>query len=80
MLHAPYEAVKGCSAEVSDVRSSAANLVQKWDRSFPARAAKIKLQALGWIASADSDLAPTAVVEEGRSSRPDESSPHASLQ
>ncbi len=59
MSHAPYKAVKGCSAEIHEIRSAAATMVLKWDGSFRARVAKIRLNALKWIAVADSELSPT---------------------
>lgn len=61
MLHAPYEAVRGCSADSSDIREAAASLVLKWDGSFKARVDKLRLSALGWLAMADSELSPTIV-------------------
>lgn len=61
MLHAPYEAVRGCSADSSEIRETAAALVLKWDGSFKARADKLRLSALGWLAMADSELSPTIV-------------------
>mmetsp|Transcript_26731 Transcript_26731/g.55214 ORF Transcript_26731/g.55214 Transcript_26731/m.55214 type:complete len:1342 (+) Transcript_26731:142-4167(+) len=59
MIHAPYEAVKGCSATIHDIRAESASLVLKWDGSFAARVAKIRLDSLGWLASADSELSST---------------------
>ena len=59
MSYAPYKAVKGCSAEIPEIRSAAATMVLKWDGSFAARVAKIRLNALSWIAVADSELSPT---------------------
>jgi hypothetical protein len=59
MTYAPYKAVKGCSAEIPEIRSAAATMVLKWDCSFAARVAKIRLNALSWIAVADSELSPT---------------------
>mmetsp|Transcript_22201 Transcript_22201/g.36299 ORF Transcript_22201/g.36299 Transcript_22201/m.36299 type:complete len:1318 (-) Transcript_22201:84-4037(-) len=61
MLHAPYEAVRGCSADSSEIREAAASLVLKWDGSFKARVEKLRLSALGWLAMADSELSPTIV-------------------
>jgi len=63
MLHAPYEAVRGCSADSSEIREAAAALVLKWDGSFKARADKLRLSALGWLAMADSELSP--IIMEG---------------
>ena len=65
MTHAPYKAVKGCSADVTEIRSEAAAATLKWDASFPARVSQIRLEALGWIARADSELSPT-VPEQHR--------------
>jgi hypothetical protein len=65
MLHAPYEAVRGCSADSIEIREAAAALVLKWDGSFKVRADKLRLSALGWLAMADAELSPT--VEEGYS-------------
>lgn len=59
MIHAPYEAVKGCSADVSEIRQGAAALVLKWDGSFKTRVNKIRLDALAWLAVADAELSPT---------------------
>jgi hypothetical protein len=67
MSHAPYNAVKGCSAEVHEIRSVAATMVLKWDGSFSARVAKIRLNALNWIAVADSELSPTVPEPRPRS-------------
>ena len=64
MLHAPYKAVKGCSADIPEIRSSAATMVLKWDGSFKARVAKIRLDALGWLAVADAELSP--IIPEPR--------------
>eukprot|EP00584_Thalassiosira_punctigera_P026636 CAMPEP_0172578504 /NCGR_PEP_ID=MMETSP1067-20121228/138769_1 /TAXON_ID=265564 ORGANISM="Thalassiosira punctigera, Strain Tpunct2005C2" /NCGR_SAMPLE_ID=MMETSP1067 /ASSEMBLY_ACC=CAM_ASM_000444 /LENGTH=1253 /DNA_ID=CAMNT_0013371201 /DNA_START=412 /DNA_END=4173 /DNA_ORIENTATION=- len=58
MSYAPYKAVKGCSADIPEIRSGAAAMVIKWNGSFKARVAKIRLDALGWIAMADSELSP----------------------
>jgi hypothetical protein len=60
MLHAPYEAVKGCSADIGEIRRGSAALVLKWDGSFKARANKIRNDALAWLAVADAELAPIA--------------------
>lgn len=70
MLHAPYERVKGCSADIAEIRSGSAALVLKWDGSFKARVSKIRLDALGWLAVADSELSPT--VPDSRSQHTDE--------
>jgi hypothetical protein len=70
MSYAPYKAVKGCSAEIPEIRSAAATMVLKWDGSFSARVAKIRLNALSWIAVADSELSPT--VPEPRSQSVDD--------
>lgn len=59
MTHAPYEAVRGCSADISEIRQGAAALVLKWDGSFKARVNKIRLDALAWLAVADAELSPT---------------------
>lgn len=59
MTYTPYKAVKGSSSDVADIRSDAALMVLKWDGSFNARVAKIRLNALGWLAMADSELSPT---------------------
>jgi hypothetical protein len=67
MSYAPYKAVKGCSAEVPEIRSAAATMVLKWDGSFSARVAKIRLNALKWIAVADSELSPTVPDHRPRS-------------
>mmetsp|Transcript_21613 Transcript_21613/g.52202 ORF Transcript_21613/g.52202 Transcript_21613/m.52202 type:complete len:1326 (+) Transcript_21613:117-4094(+) len=67
MLHAPYKAVKGCSADIPEIRSAAATMVLKWDGSFRARVAKIRLDALGWIAMADSELSPIVPEPHSRS-------------
>ena len=72
MLHAPYKAVKGCSAEVSEIRSEAATNVLKWDGSFRARVAKIRLDALGWVAMADSELSPIVPEPHSRSEHEDD--------
>lgn len=61
MLHAPYEAVRGCSADSIEIREAAAALVLKWDGSFKVRADKLRLSALGWLAMADAELSPTVV-------------------
>lgn len=66
MVHAPYEAVKGCSADVSDIRQGAAALVLKWDGSFKARVNKIRLDALAWLAIADAELSSNAAVEHNQ--------------
>ena len=67
MSYAPFKAVKGCSAEVHEIRSAAATMVLKWDSSFSARVAKIRLNALKWIAVADSELSPTVPDSRPRS-------------
>ena len=59
MLYAPYEAVRGCSADSHEIRETAAALVLKWDGSFKARADKLRLGALGWMTMVDSELSPT---------------------
>lgn len=64
MTYAPYKAVKGCSSGIPEIRSGAAAMVAKWDGSFPSRVAKIRLEALGWIAAADAGLSPA--VPESR--------------
>lgn len=64
MIHAPYEAVKGCSADINEITQGAAALVLKWDGSFKTRVSKIKLDALAWMAVADSELSPT-VADDG---------------
>ena len=61
MLHAPYEAVRGCSADSSEIREAAAALVLKWDGSFKVRADKLRISALGWLAVADAELSPTVM-------------------
>ena len=63
MLHAPYEAVRGCSADPCEIREAAATLILKWDGSFQSRAEKLRLSALGWLAAADSEL--SATITEG---------------
>jgi hypothetical protein len=63
MLHAPYEAVRGCNADSSEIREAAAAVVLKWDGSFKVRADKIRLNAISWLAMADSELSPT--IKEG---------------
>lgn len=65
IIHAPYEAVKGCSTDVIEIRENAAALVLKWDGSFQTRVDKIKLDALGWLATADAELSPTVGEENG---------------
>eukprot|EP00804_Cyclotella_cryptica_P021844 CCRYP_000825-RB/>CCRYP_000825-RB protein AED:0.05 eAED:0.05 QI:342/1/1/1/1/1/9/177/1131 len=72
MTYAPYEAVKGCSADVGEIRQAAAALVLKWDGSFKARVNKIRLDALAWLAIADAELSSTAGVEHNRDDREDE--------
>ncbi|KAL7551063.1 hypothetical protein ACHAWF_014264 [Thalassiosira exigua] len=59
MTYAPYKAVRGCYADVPEIRSASATMVLKWNASFAARVAKIRLEALGWLAAADSELSPT---------------------
>jgi hypothetical protein len=66
MVHAPYEAVKGCSADVSEIRQGASALVLKWDGSFKARVNKIRLDALAWLAIADAELSSNAGVERNQ--------------
>jgi len=66
MSYAPYKAVKGCSADIPDIRSGAAAMVIKWNGSFKARVAKIRLDTLRWIAMADSDLSPTVPESHSR--------------
>ena len=51
MSYAPYKAVKGCSADIPEIRSGSATMVLKWNASFKARVTKIRLDALGWIAT-----------------------------
>lgn len=65
MTHAPYDAVKGCSSDISEIRQGAAALVLKWDGSFKARVNKIRLDALAWLAVADAELSPTVDDEDG---------------
>ena len=72
MSYAPYKAVKGCSADVPEIRSGAAAMVIKWNGSFKARVAKIRLDALGWIAMADSELSPTVPESHSRSGNEDD--------
>ena len=62
MTYAPYKAVKGCSADIPEIRSGAATMVLKWDGSFSARVEKIRVNALGWIAVAESELSPTVPI------------------
>lgn len=70
MKYAPYKAVKGCSAEIPVIRLEARAMAIKWNGSFKARVAKIRLEALGWLAAADAELSPIvprsrAGIEEG---------------
>ena len=65
MLHAPYEAVKGCSADLNDIRQGSAALVLKWDGSFQTRVDKIRFNALAWLAVADAELSPTVLGDDG---------------
>ena len=64
MTYAPYKAVKGCSADIPEIRSGAATMVLKWDGSFSARVEKIRVNALGWIAVAESELSPTVPIPQ----------------
>mmetsp|Transcript_20449 Transcript_20449/g.44383 ORF Transcript_20449/g.44383 Transcript_20449/m.44383 type:complete len:1312 (+) Transcript_20449:63-3998(+) len=66
MLYAPYKAVKGCSADVPEIRAGVATMVLKWNGSFRARVAKIRVDALGWLAMADSELSPTVPEPHSR--------------
>jgi lysozyme family protein len=77
MSYAPYKAVKGCSAEIPEIRSAAATMVLKWDGSFAARVAKIRLNALSWIAVADSELSPTVPEPRPRSADEDDADEEA---
>lgn len=65
MIHVPYESIKGCSADVNEIRENAAALVLKWDGSFRTRANKIKLDALAWLAVADAELSSTVDEDNG---------------
>ena len=62
MTYAPYKAVKGCFADVAEIRSSAATMVVKWDGSFSTRVSKTRVTALSWLAVADSELSPTVPI------------------
>ena len=72
MTYTPYKAVKGSSSDVADIRSDAALMVLKWDGSFSARVAKIRLNALGWLAMADSELSPTIPDPSSQSEEEDD--------
>ena len=58
MKYASYKAVKGCSADIPEIRSGSAAMVLKWNASLRQRVAKIRLDTLGWLAVADSELSP----------------------
>ena len=70
--YAPYKAVKGCSADIPEIRSESATMVLRWNASFKARVARIRLDALGWIAMADSELSPTVPETHFRSKNEDD--------
>ena len=58
MKYGSYKGVKGCSADIPEIRSGVASMVLKWDGSFKVRVNKIRVGALGWLARADSELSP----------------------
>jgi len=58
MKYGSYKGVKGCSADIPEIRNGVATMVIKWDGSFRARVYKIRVGALGWLARADSELSP----------------------
>ena len=64
MTYTSYKGLKGCSADIPEIRSAVASMVVKWDGSFKARVAKIRINALGWLARADSELSPIVPVND----------------
>lgn len=64
MTYAPYKAVKGCFANVAEIKSSAAMMVLKWDGSFSTRVSKTRVTALSWLAVADSELSSTVPIPQ----------------
>lgn len=58
MEYGSYKGVKGCSADIPEIRNGVASMVLKWDGSFKVRVNKIRTSALGWLARADSELSP----------------------
>ena len=57
--------MKGCSADLNDIRQGSAALVLKWDGSFQTRVDKIRFNALAWLAVADAELSPTVLGDDG---------------
>ena len=56
MVYSPYKAVKGCSADDREIHAQSKAAIIKWDGSFNSRVARIRLEAVGWLATADSEL------------------------
>eukprot|EP00957_Ditylum_brightwellii_P188361 14339939-Ditylum_brightwellii.AAC.1 len=56
----------------------ATNLVRKWDTSFSSRVTRLRTDALGWLASADSDLSPSTGISIESTATPTPSSPPSS--
>ena len=59
MVYSPYKAVKGCFADAREIHAQSKSAIIKWDGSFNSRVARIRLEAVGWLATADSELCGT---------------------
>ncbi|EJK68491.1 hypothetical protein THAOC_10317 [Thalassiosira oceanica] len=56
MVYSPYKAVKGCFADSREIHAQSKAAIIKWDGSFDSRVARIRFEAVGWLAKADSEL------------------------